>query len=173
MKKLLFLVFIATLFINARAQEFEGIESGDKELSFNGFIFTTVGTDYSFASGNIFVSYGSYVTDKLVVGVAPGVSISSSQGEIGFDLSGQLYLNFNFSSTKRSFPFIRLSYYQYSFDVDDIEDLLLYAFAQFGLGFKSFINENLAWETTATYGISLDNPEVGNLMLMTGITVKF
>lgn len=173
MKNLLIPLILASFFISAQAQEFEGIERGDKELSFNGFVFTTVGTDYSYASGNIFVSYGAYVTDKLVLGLAPGVSISSSEGEISFDASAQAYLNFNFSSTKRSFPFFRLSYYQNSFDVEDLEDLLLYAFAQGGLGFKSFLNENLSWETTVTYGVSLDDPTTGNLMLMTGITFKF
>lgn len=169
MKKIILLVSFTYLFLFVQAQEFEGIERGDKELSFNGFLFTTIGTEYSSASGNFFVSYGSYITDKLVIGIAPGVSVSSSDGEITADLSGQVFLNFNFSSTKRSFPFIRLSYYQYSFDFETYEPLDL-AYAQGGLGFKSFLTESLSWETTITYGLNLSTPEYGNLMLMTGIT---
>jgi len=170
MKKIILLVSFSYLFLFVQAQEFEGIERGDKELSFNGFLFTTIGTEYNAISGNFFLSYDSYITDKLVIGIAPGVSVSSSDGDITADISGQVYLNFNFSSTKRSFPFIRLSYYQYSFDFETY-DILDVAFAQGGLGFKSFLSAKLSWETTITYGVNLSTPEIGNLMLMTGITV--
>ena len=170
MKKLFFLVSITSLFLVVQAQEFEGIERGDKELSFNGFLFTTLGTEYNSFSGNFFVSYGSYITDKLVIGLAPGLSVSSIEGDIQLNFSGQAYLNFNFSSTRRSFPFIRLSYYQYSFDFETYE-VLDVAYGQGGLGFKSFLTQNLSWETIITYGVNLSTPEIGNLMLMTGITV--
>ena len=138
MKRLAITILFSSLFFVVSAQEFEGIERGDKELTFNGFVYTTVGQDYNYAFGTVLLSYGTYLSDKLVVGLAPGLSISTYQGEIGFDFSGQAFLNFNFSSTIRSFPFIRLSYYQSSFDVEYVEDLLMYASAQAGLGFKSF-----------------------------------
>lgn len=170
MKKICFIVCLSLTVLTIRAQEFEGIESGDKELSFNGFLFTNVGSEYGMTSGNIFVSYGSYITDKLLVGIAPGVSLSSYMGEITADFSGQLYGNFNFTSKHRTIPYVRGSYYQQSFDTE-YATLFELAYIQGGIGFKYFFNERLAWDTTVTYGLSLGNVEIGNLMLLTGLSI--
>lgn len=174
MKKILLLITGMTLLLHAHAQEFEGIEKGDKELSFYANLSTVVGIeDYSYASGNVNVSYGVYLAKIFNIGIAPGLSVSTSNGNVNVDFSGSVFMNLNFSSTKRTFGFFRASYYQSTFDVDDMEDFLAYAYAQAGLGFKSFFNENLAWETILNYGLNLDNPEIGNINLTTGVTIKF
>lgn len=170
MKKIYFMVCLSLVVLCARAQEFEGIESGDKELSFNGFLSTNVGTEYGSTYGNFFVSYGAYITDKLLVGIAPGVSVSSVMGEPSAKFSGQLYGNFNFTSKYRTIPYIRASYYQPSFDTE-YATLFELAYIQGGVGFKYFFNERVAWDTTVTYGFSLGNTEIGNLMLLTGISI--
>lgn len=174
MKKILLLITGLSLFLYVQAQEFEGIAKGDKELSFYANLSTTVGIeDYSYASGNVNVSYGVYLAKIFNIGIAPGLSVSTSNGEVNVNLSGSVFMNLNFSSTKRTFGFFRASYYQTSFDVDENQDFLAYAYAQAGLGFKSFFNENLAWETILNYGLNLDDPTVGNINLTTGITIRF
>ncbi len=174
MKKILLLMTGLTLVLCVNAQEFEGIEKGDKELSFYANLSTVVGYEnYNYVSGNVNVSFGAYLAKIFNIGIAPGLSVSTSNGEVNADLSGSVFMNLNFSSTKRTFGFFRASYYQSTFDVDDTEGLLTYAYAQGGLGFKSFFNENLAWETVLNYGLSLDNPEIGHINLTTGLTIKF
>lgn len=172
MRRIISFILFAFLMTSLYAQEFEGIEGGDTEISFNGFVFTTVGTEYRTTTGNLFLAFGKYFTDKLLMGVAPGLTISSvaGQDEITTDFSGQIYLNYNFSSTRPAFPYIRLSYYQYSFDFE-YQDFIDLAYVQGGLGYKAFLNANIAWDTTITYGLNLGTPEYGNLMLMTGISV--
>jgi hypothetical protein len=177
MKKNFLFVFLALMMPVLHAQEFEGIEKGDKEISVYGFLITTVGSDYSYSSGNFFLSYGAYLTDKFLFGIAPGLSVSTSQNmagetEVNTDFSGQVFLNYNFAVNKPSFPYVRAAFYQNSFDIPDDGEWKDYASVQVGLGYKSFLSERISWDTTLTYGFSLaENADGGLLMLMTGISV--
>ena len=103
MKKL---IIILTLFIVSgllAAQEEEGIQAGDREISVYGQLRTQVGVDYDYAVGNFNLSYGKYTTAKLLIGFAPGLTVSTSDNEVKFDLSAQFFFNYNFTVNKKIF----------------------------------------------------------------------
>lgn len=53
-------------------------QRGDVELQFQGSYFTTIGTDYTFGSGNISAKIGPYITDALQIGIGPTLSITTT-----------------------------------------------------------------------------------------------
>jgi hypothetical protein len=163
MKKTLILLVFCCFLSKINAQEYEGIAKGDKEITFNGMVISMSG----FTMGNVFVSYGKYLSDKMLVGLAPGLSISDVT-----DFSCQLFFNYNFSSSKPTFPYVKASYYQQSFNTEgaDFFDL---GFIQAGVGYKSFFNAKVSWDTSLTYGLSTASFETGMLMLNTGISIKW
>jgi len=175
MKKAIFILIFALVcsFSFAQEQE-EGITKGDMELSFNGFVFTTVGTDYDIAVGNIFVSGGLYLTKALLVGVAPGISITSVMGETSADFSFQIFSTYNFMVDKKLVPYTRASFYQQSVDIADEASFTDYSFIQAGGGFKMFFTPQIAWDTSLNIGFGLSSASEGaTIMLLTGIAFKF
>lgn len=178
MKKIIILILTVIITANVYSQEDEGISKGDNEVTFHGFVFTSVGTDSKHAFGNLFLSYGKYYTDKLLLGVAPGISIfttNTAEGtEVDTDWSGQLFANYNFSVVKKGFPYVKGSYYQSTFDIPDGATFTDYGSLQIGIGYKSFFNEFASVDTSLNYGKSLaEGAEGGSLMLMTGISFIF
>ena len=175
MKKVLFILVFALFacFTFGQEQE-EGISAGDIELSFNGMVFTTVGTDNSTTYGNIFVSFGTYITRRLLIGIAPGLSLSTYEGETDVDFSFQGFSNFNFVVNKKAIPYIRASFYQYSFDFSEDSKFIDYSIIQGGIGIKVFFSALAAWDTSLNAGYGLAESSEGvTLMLLTGITFKF
>ncbi len=175
MKKALFILVFALFacFTFGQEQE-EGISAGDIELSFNGMVFTTVGTSSSTTYGNIFVSFGSYLSRRFLIGIAPGLNLSTSEGETNVDFSFQGFSNFNFVVNKKAIPYIRASFYQYSIDIPEDSKFTDYSVIQGGLGIKVFFSALAAWDTSLNAGYSLaENAEGITLMLLTGITFKF
>ena len=176
MKKALFILAFAlfTCFTFGQEQE-EGISTGDMELSFNGMVFTTVGTDYSTTYGNIFVSFGRYFTKRLLVGVAPGLTLSTQEGDINVDASLQIFSGFNFVVNKKTIPYARVSFYQSSIDfITEGSEFLDASIIQGGLGLKMYFSDYAAWDTSLNAGYSLaDSSEGVTLMFLTGITFKF
>lgn len=166
MKRITILLVVSMIIATSHAQEFEGIEKGDMELSFYGFALT----DFDGGMATVFISFGAYVTDKWLIGIAPGIIIPDSFEDT--QLSAQLFTNYNFSSTWRTFPYVRLAFYQMSFFDDDI-DFIDMSYAQGGVGLKSFLTERLAWDTSLQYGTLVTEPETGMLMLMTGLAFTF
>lgn len=167
MKKIFILLVFCCLFFKINAQEFEGIAKGDKEVSFNGMVIATQGM----TMGNIFLSYGYYFTKKLEVGLAPGVTITSDNT----DVSGQLFVNYNFSNNKPTFPYVKASYYQQTFDTGE-SGFFSAGFIEAGLGLKSFFNSKVSWDTSIVYGFpasSGGSSGSGMLMLLTGISIKW
>lgn len=154
------------MFLKISAQEYEGIAKGDKEITFNGMVITMEGL----TMGNIFISGGYYITDKLLLGLAPGLTL----GKDVTDFSGQLFANYNFSSSKPTFPYVKASYYQQSFDTKGYDSFFDLSFIQAGVGYKVFFNAKVNWDTSLTYGFSpAGNVGFGMLMLLTGISVKW
>lgn len=165
---LLLLLFLSTIVYS------QGIERGDSEVLINAFYFTNVGTDYSYGSGNITGSYGYYFTNNLQIGIGPGLSIYTQEDEVETDFSGQLFTNYNFSTTAKTIPYIKGSYYQATFDIDDDRDFTDYGYVQIGAGMKNFISENIALDSSVTYGFSLaENAEGGSLLMQSGLSLIF
>ena len=176
MKKALFILAFALFNCFAFGQEQEeGISTGDMELSFNGMVFTTVGTDYSMTYGNVFVSFGRYFTKRLLVGIAPGLTLSTMEGDISADVSLQVFSGFNFVVNKKTIPYARVSFYQSSIDfITEGSEFLDASIVQGGLGLKMYFSDYAAWDTSINGGYSLAyNSEGVTLMLLTGITFKF
>ena len=178
MKKIIVLLLCVFVFSNLYAQEDEGITKGDNEITFNGFIYSSVGTDSKNAFGNLFLSYGKYYTDKLLIGIAPGISISTATTmdgtEVNTDWSGQVFANYNFSVVKKAFPYVKGSYYQQTFDIPDGASFKDYGSIQIGLGYKSFFNEFASLDMSLNYGKSLaEGAEGGSLMFMIGLSFIF
>ncbi len=178
MKKIIVLFLTVIITANAYSQEDEGISKGDNEITFNGFIYSSVGTDSKHTFGNLFLSYGKYYTDKLLIGIAPGVSISTATTidgtEVNTDWSGQVFANYNFSVVKKAFPYAKGSYYQQTFDIPDGASFKDYGSIQIGLGYKSFFNEFASLDMSLNYGKSLaKGAEGGSLMFMIGLSFIF
>ena len=175
MKKLsvLFLVALISLASFGQEQE-EGISKGDLELSFSGMIFSTVGTDYNIAMGNVFVSGGMYVTKGLLVGFAPGLTITSAAGETSADFNFQVFSTYNFMVDKKLVPYTRASFYQFTVDIPEGAKFNDFSYLQVGGGFKMFFTPQIAWDTSLNIGFGLSkNTEGATMMLLTGLAFKF
>jgi hypothetical protein len=171
-KGLLFVVVLVLLASAAQAQ----IEKGDTEVSFMGYYLTYVGGEDigGFGSGNFQLSFGKYLTDRIVIGVAPSLSLTKMDDEWETNWSGSAYMNINLSSTAKMIPYITGQYYQRTFDIPDGADFTDFSYVTVGLGFKSFFNEYASLNTVCTYGFSLaENAEGGMLMIMTGLSFVF
>ena len=175
MKKVVFILIFALFGSFAFGQEQEeGITKGDLELTFNGMVFTTVGTDYNIAMGNIFVSGGRYFTKHLLAGVAPGLTITSAAGETSVDFSFQIFSTYSFMVDKKLVPYTRASFYQYSVDIPEGAKFNDYSYLQVGGGFKLFFTPQIAWDTSLNIGFGLSKASEGaTMMLLTGIAFKF
>jgi hypothetical protein len=167
----LFITVLVFSFTSLFAQE-EGIQKGDRELNFNGNItFTSYGEGESkFTSTNGFfsISFGKYVSRLVLVGIAPGLSLSKPQDQpTQHDWNVQVFTNVNFLSTGVFIPYGRVTVYKQSFQYDDN------TFIQAGGGVKFFFAERAAWDTQLTYGFNLSNPESGSILFLTGISYIF
>lgn len=173
-KGIIILIFaLVSSFAFGQEQE-EGITKGDMEVSFNGLVFTSVGADYSFAMGNIFVSYGRYFTKNLLAGIAPGLTIASLEGTTSADFSFQVFSTYNFLVDQKLVPYARGSFYQASVDIPDGASFNDFSYLQVGGGFKMFFTPQLAWDTSLNIGFGLSSATQGaTIMLLTGITFKF
>ncbi|MFH1942082.1 MAG: hypothetical protein ABIL68_08240 [bacterium] len=171
-KGLLFTVALLILASGAQAQ----IEKGDTEVSFMGYYITYVGGEdvVGFGSGSFQLSFGKYLTNRVIIGVAPTVSFTKMQDEWETNWSGSAYMNINFSSSAKMIPYITGQYYQYTFKIPAFADFTDFSYINVGLGFKSFFNEYAALNTLVSYGFSLaEDAEGGILMIMTGLSFIF
>lgn len=156
------------------------IESGDTEVGFQGYFLTILGEDIDAnGSGSVQVSYGKYLSSKLLIGIAPIMSFSTSEDDQGdptieTSWSGSVFFNYNFSTASTFIPYITGQYYQFTFDIPEDEKFTDYSYVNVGIGFKNFFNEYAAFNTLVTYGFSLrENAEFGLLTIMTGLSFIF
>ena len=161
MKKLTLLVLLVLSFQMIHAQEFEGIEKGDKEISFNGLVMAGSG----FALGSIFVSGGYYFSDKLMAGAAPGLTIFGGGGYGNTTFSLQLFGTYSFLSDRTHFPYVKAALVQQAFQ----EPFFSFTSIQAGGGYKFFFTDKLAWDTSVTLGLTL-SPVTFTTLILTGLT---
>ncbi|MCF8364302.1 MAG: hypothetical protein K9H16_00880 [Bacteroidales bacterium] len=149
----------------------EGIQKGDKEILFSGYMSTNTNFDYGYA--NFFFSYSKYVTNRLSLGVGPTLSFSFSD-DTESNLGLSIFTKYNFNQTKKTVPYASLSYYQYSFKTEGDTKLGDLASIQIGLGMKNFINEFLAVDSQLSYGFGLSSADNGgSLLLIIGLSYMF
>jgi hypothetical protein len=171
--------FIMALFL-LTSGAFAQIEGGDTEVSFMGFFFTRIGEDIEAnGAGSVQLSYGKYITPRLLLGVAPTMTFYTGQDEEGepkleTDFSGSIFFNFNFSTASKFIPYITGQYYQSTFDIPEDGEFTDYSYINVGLGFKNFFNEYAAFNTMVSYGFSLaEDADWANLVVQTGISFIF
>jgi len=163
MKKLTLLALLVFLFTSIRAQEFEGIEKGDKEVSFFGMVMAA---RYA-TMGYLSLSGGYYFTDKLMAGAAPGVIIASGFSDFNLTLFG----TYNFVTDKPAFPYLKASLSQLSFKTyDGTIPFFSNMSLQAGGGYKFFFSERFAWDSNATIGFNFGSPVQVKLTILTGLT---
>lgn len=172
------LIVVALLFIIASAQA--QIEKGDTEIGFMGYYSTRVGEDIDpNGSGSFQLSFGKYITPKLLLGIAPTLSLYTGQDEDGdptveTNWSGSVFFTYNFSTTSKLIPYLTGQYYQSQFDIPENAEFTDFSFVTFGLGFKNFFNEYASLNTQGLYGFSLaEDAEGGILLIMTGLSFIF
>jgi hypothetical protein len=64
---------LAVLAVPALSQQ----QKGDVELQFQGYYFTTVGTESSIGSGTLSAKIGPYITNNLQVGIGPTLTVTT------------------------------------------------------------------------------------------------
>lgn len=177
MKRKITFLAVAFLFFLAKSgvAQNEGIQRGDKELTFNGYIFSMTGGGNKNVSGNFFFNYGEYMSKSVLFGFGPGLNISYNDidEKVQTDLSASLYFKFNFSNVKKSIPYSTIQYYQYSFKAPEGGSLLDNGYAQAGLGLKNFINEFLSVDIQLNYGVAVKETSMGLLQLSIGLSYIF
>lgn len=167
------------LFGAMQAQEFEGLEKGDMELSFFGMIMGSKG----FTMGTFYVSGGYYITEKLLVGAGPGVTITGypsmefdpetfevTEGtELDASLSLQLFTTYNFFTDRTNFPYAKGVLGQSKFDGDNF---FSYTSLEIGGGYKFFFTDKIAWDSSLTFGLGFSSPVSLTITFLTGLTFK-
>jgi len=154
--------FIMALFL-LTSGAFAQIEGGDTEVSFMGFFFTRIGEDSEAnGAGSVQLSYGKYITPRLLLGVAPTMTFYTGQDEEGEP------------KLEKFIPYITGQYYQSTFDIPEDGEFTDYSYINVGLGFKNFFNEYAAFNTMVSYGFSLaEDADWANLVVQTGISFIF
>ncbi len=150
------------------------IEAGDKEVAAFATYFSTVNSDSDFSSGNINLRFGYYASANWLVGLAPGITITTVDGDEETDFSTELFTKFNFSVKKQTIPYLKASIYQQKFDTEDNEDLQDYTYIQVGFGVNIFFTENLSLDTSINYGQNFfADDDNGMMMVVSGISYVF
>jgi hypothetical protein len=157
------LVILCASFTSAQQQR------GDIELGFQGFVITTVGTDYSFTIGTLQGKAGIYFTDNLEFGVMPSLSITTVAGETEVDGGSGAFVTYSFlMKGARLVPYAGAQYYKQSFKKDFTEEP-----GSVGVtaGVKYYFTKRAAFDVNANYLFNLDsNVDGGTLLFAFGLS---
>lgn len=166
------IIIAVVLFVATGA--FAQIEKGDTEIGFQGYFTSVIGEDIpANGQGTIQLSYGKYVSEKLIIGVAPVVSFFTMEGqdEVETMWSGAAFFNYNFSTSSKAIPYLTGQFYQSTFDIPDDAEFTDFSYVNVGLGLKNFLNEYAAINLLATYGFHLaEGSEQGLLAFWVGLS---
>jgi len=164
MKKLT-IVIIFTLCLTGIGNAQEGIEAGDRE--FLGQLVFFSDQDFKSPFGYINFTYGYYLSDRVVIGAGPSITIGDE-----VEISAQLYSRYNFSTVKKIIPYAQLSVNQTDFDPDgDFFDAM---YGQVGFGAKFFVTDYLSIDAQALYGTGISAPfDVGSIYSIIGLSYIF
>lgn len=169
MKKMT-LILIAFLAVNFVLAQAEGIKKGDREINMSGnVIHVDMGeSNFKSTTGFAMISFGRYITDRLLMGIAPGMSISQFTGqEAELDYNVQLFSNLNLMTKGVFIPYLRATLYESSFRRDES------TYVQAGGGIKLFFAERASWDSQVTYGFNVSGGEGNTLLFLTGLSYIF
>lgn len=161
---------LAVLAVPALSQQ----QKGDVELQFQGYYFTTVGTEFTFGSGTLSGKIGPYITDNLQVGIGPTLTITTStdysMDPITFAVKSESKTTTTFGSTAffvysfltrnaKLVPYIGAQYFKQDFsDSDDKGSVGV------NLGAKYYFAKKAAFDVSGNYLFTLNKDEEGGML---------
>ncbi len=158
---LLALALLVTV-VPAAAQQ----QRGDVELQFQGYYFTTVGTDVTLGSGNLAAKIGPYITDNLQIGIGPTLSIttfsaSTGESETKTTFGSTAFLVYSFlMRNAKAVPYLGAQYFKSDFsDSDDKGSVGVNA------GLKYFFTKKAAFDISGNYLFTLNTEQQGGVLL--------
>ena len=146
----------------------QGIQKGDNEITFNGSMNTFLVKENQSVSGRAFLSYGYYVSNRAVIGIAPGITtFGGTEIQTTTTYSLQLFSNINLAEAQPVIPYLRIVLYKFDLETEDTE------YIQAGGGIKYFFAERAAWDTLLTYGTAISGQGGNTFLLLTGLSYIF
>ena len=165
-------------------------KAGDKEILVSGFVgtfftsfenpFTGDDDSLTVTSGNVIFGFGYFATDRLQIGVAPTLTISSSPDLLGgtnidTDLGASGRLQYYFGAGDATVkPYIGYELLIRSFDAPEGASVADNLFNSALFGVKNYLSERTALDFSGSYGFGMKDP--GSLQQLTfrvGITYLF
>ncbi|TVR58805.1 MAG: hypothetical protein EA422_15660 [Gemmatimonadales bacterium] len=143
-------------------------QAGDIELQFTGTYFTTVGTDFSFASG-IIQGKGSYFfTDRVELGAFPSLAISSSDsGVTDYSFGLGVFGSYSFlMEDATTVPYVGFQWWKQDLDAD-------VDWVGVNAGFKFFFSPQVALDLGANYLTDTSDSSQGLFLVQTGLSFLF
>ncbi len=173
MKKVILFV-IVSVFVSANAA-FSQQEAGDLEIQIAGTYLTSIGTDFDFSQGTIQGKLGRYITDNLEIGVAPTITITTTDAgfgdsDIDVTFGGGAFVQFAFLlGDATTVPYIGGQYFKS--DLSESDDS---GSAGVTGGLKFFVTEKAAFDFSGNYLFDLNEGSEGGLLLfVAGISFLF
>jgi hypothetical protein len=153
-----------------------GVEASDNEIGFMASYFSYIGGEGGGGGGfgSVQLSYGKFISSKLVVGVAPMIYIFSGGGDTETQVTVSAFFKLNFSTSSRTIPYISGQWYQTDFSPEDGRDFLDASYLNVGAGIRNFFNSVTALNTSVTYGFALSEMSSGGvLQVLCGLSFIF
>lgn len=157
-------------------------QKGDVELQFQGYYFTTVGTEASIGSGTLSAKIGPYITDNLQVGIGPTLTVTTapefSIDPVTFQTKTESKTTTTFGSTAffvysfltrnaKLVPYFGAQYFKQDFsDSDDNGSVGV------NLGAKYYFAKKAAFDVSGNYLFTL-NPDAEGGILYFAIGLSF
>jgi hypothetical protein len=151
-------------------------QRGDVELQFQGSYFTTIGTDYTFGSGNISAKIGPYITDALQIGIGPTLSITTTTTTtVGpaplYALQQESKTTTTFGSTAffvysflmrgaKAVPYLGAEYFKSDFSNSDDKGSV-----GISAGLKYYFAKKTAFDVSGNYLFTLNSEQQGGMLL--------
>jgi hypothetical protein len=152
-------------------------QRGDVELQFQGSYFRTVGTDFTFGSGNISGKIGPYITDGLQIGIGPTLSITTTSSFNQTTLKEESNTTTTFGSTAfvvysillrgaKAVPYIGAQYFKSDFSNGDDKGSV-----GINVGMKYYFAKKTAFDVSGNYLFTLnDNSQGGIILFAVGLS---
>jgi len=172
----LFLVLcLALVAVPALSQQ----QKGDVELQFQGYYFTTIGSDLQFGSGTISGKIGPYITDNLQIGIGPTLTITTMTTTEYVPGTAPYYTPTTKEETKTTTTFGSTAFFVYSFLTRNAK-LVPYFGAQYfkqdfsdsedkgsvgvNLGVKYYFAKKAAFDLSGNYLFTLNKDQEGGML---------
>lgn len=166
---------VAIVAMPALAQQ----QRGDVELQFQGYYFTTVGTDFTFGSGSLAAKIGPYLTNNLQIGIGPTLTVTTAT-EYNTTFDPNTFEIVTTTDTKTTTTFGTTAFFVYSFLMRNAK-VVPYFGAQYfkqdfsnsddkgsvgmNAGVKFYFSRKTAVDVSGNYLFTLNKDQEGGMLL--------